>query len=147
VRQQKWAQPAYREAVVKYFKLCRAREEIERLNVEIPRVRTRIHDDTLHVSKVLGDLAVSNPPLCAALRNWWTQRSAVNQKILQRLDEIERFAGFSGKRGVGVRLGSMSDAGGVKDPAPVSEVEDDEVNQQQVHDLEKLVDFIQCITD
>jgi hypothetical protein len=35
IRQQKWTQQAYREATVTYYKLLRAREEIQRLNIEV----------------------------------------------------------------------------------------------------------------
>lgn len=35
IRREKWTQTAYREAAMRYFKLCRAREEIQRLDIEI----------------------------------------------------------------------------------------------------------------
>ncbi|KAJ7094080.1 hypothetical protein B0H15DRAFT_760111, partial [Mycena belliarum] len=37
--------PAYRLAMDRYFRILRAREEIKRLNVEIPRVVTWIRDE------------------------------------------------------------------------------------------------------
>ncbi|KAJ7831313.1 hypothetical protein B0H14DRAFT_2592757 [Mycena olivaceomarginata] len=40
-----WTRPAYWLAMDRYFKILRAREEIKRLNVEIPRVVTWIRDE------------------------------------------------------------------------------------------------------
>ncbi|KAJ7784074.1 hypothetical protein B0H14DRAFT_3095688 [Mycena olivaceomarginata] len=42
VQSRPWTRPAYRLAMDSYFKLCRAREEIQRLNIEIRRVVTWI---------------------------------------------------------------------------------------------------------
>jgi len=159
VRRETWVQPAHREAVTKYFKLCRAQEEIVRLNVEIRRLRTRIHDDTIHVVGVLEDLATGNPPLCAAVRKWWTLRSSVNNKHLQQLDAIERFPGFTGKRGIGRHVGSTLPQGNAEPEcshsAPESihvvsdSIEDMDANTRQEHvqDIERLTDFIERIAD
>ncbi|KAJ7854670.1 hypothetical protein B0H14DRAFT_3449419 [Mycena olivaceomarginata] len=45
VQSRPWTRPAYRLAMDRYFKILRAREEIRRLNVEIPRVVTWIRDE------------------------------------------------------------------------------------------------------
>ncbi|KAJ7151899.1 hypothetical protein C8R43DRAFT_1087929 [Mycena crocata] len=45
VQARPWTRPAYRLAMDRYFKILRAREEIKRLNVEIPRVITWIRDE------------------------------------------------------------------------------------------------------
>lgn len=42
VRTRPWARPAGRMAMDLYFKIQRAKEEIDRLNIEIPRVITYI---------------------------------------------------------------------------------------------------------
>jgi hypothetical protein len=153
VRQDRWAQPAHREAVVKFFKLQRAREEISRLNIEIRCLCTSIHDETVHTNNVLEDLAVSNPALHTAVRSWWTLRSSVNNQHIQRLDKIERLAGFSGQRGTGVRTGSLNPQ--CRDSTPdqycstSQSVEDADAAEQQerAHDSENLVEFICGITD
>lgn len=46
IRDRKWAQPAYREATIKYLTLCRAREELQRLDVEVRRLFTAIDAET-----------------------------------------------------------------------------------------------------
>ncbi|KAJ6592957.1 hypothetical protein B0H19DRAFT_890330, partial [Mycena capillaripes] len=45
VQSRPWTRPAYRLAMDRYFKTLRAREEIKRLNVEIPRMVTWIRDE------------------------------------------------------------------------------------------------------
>ena len=42
IRDYPWAKPAIREGVMSYYKLLCARKEIERLNVEVPRLHTSI---------------------------------------------------------------------------------------------------------
>jgi hypothetical protein len=45
VQSHPWTRPAYQLAMDRYFRILRAREEIKRLNVEIPRVVTWIRDE------------------------------------------------------------------------------------------------------
>jgi hypothetical protein len=54
IRNQPWTQVTRREATVKYFKLCRAEEELTRLNIEIRRLQTSIHDKTTHTTHILS---------------------------------------------------------------------------------------------
>ena len=103
IREQKWTQPAHREAMVKYFKYLRAREEIDRLNVEIRRLWTAIHDEAAQTSRVIGELSVGDPPLAAELRKRWALRSSVNGVHLSRLRRIQSMPGFLGDCSVGVR--------------------------------------------
>ncbi|TDL17784.1 hypothetical protein BD410DRAFT_843337 [Rickenella mellea] len=103
IREQKWTQPAHREAMAKYFKYHRACEEIDRLNVEIRRLWTAIHDEAAQSSRVIGELSVSNPPLAAELRRRWALRSSVNGVHLSRLRRIQSMPGFSGNCSTGVR--------------------------------------------
>ncbi|KAG1792022.1 uncharacterized protein HD556DRAFT_1218165, partial [Suillus plorans] len=93
IRNSDWATPAHREATTKYFKLCRAREEITRLNVEVRRLRTAIHDEELHTSTVIQDLHVSNPQLGNELRRQWRSRMAIDAIHSFRLDRIPGFSG------------------------------------------------------
>ncbi|KAG1895322.1 uncharacterized protein F5891DRAFT_960402 [Suillus fuscotomentosus] len=104
IQDKDWARPAHREATTKYFKLCRAREEIIRLNIEIRRLRTAIHDETIDTSAVIDELLVANPLLAAELKRQWRSRAAINAVHTYRLDQIERLFGFSGISGIGTRL-------------------------------------------
>ncbi|KAG1765193.1 hypothetical protein EV702DRAFT_943802, partial [Suillus placidus] len=99
-----WAKPAHREATTKYFKLCCAREELTRLNVEIRRLRTTIHSEQVQTTAVIEDLCLSDPKLADELQRRWHSRAAINAVHLYRLDHIECLPGFSGVRGVGIRV-------------------------------------------
>ena len=56
IRSELWTQPARREATIKHLEIERAQEEIKRLNLEIRRVRTRIHNEMLHMQSVIDKL-------------------------------------------------------------------------------------------
>ena len=45
IREEPWAKPSGRIAMDQYFKLQRADEEIQRLNIEIPRFLTYMGDE------------------------------------------------------------------------------------------------------
>ena len=146
--------------MVKHFKLCRAREEVMRLNIEIRRLRTFIHHETLHTNKEILHLTNTNPHLAAELKSRWHLRNAINMLHLQRLDSVERSASFTGVRGVGVPVSTptgpnpsddvpceaMTDSGpGVKGYETRNEM--DEAAEDVARDLEKITEFVLAITD
>ena len=55
-----WTKPAHHEAVVKYFKLQHAHEEIQCLDIEICWLCTAIHDEELMVNATIDALLISN---------------------------------------------------------------------------------------
>ena len=63
VQDQEWARPAVCEATTKFFKLCCAKEEIIRINVEMHRLRTAIHDEEKQISITIADLCQTDPLL------------------------------------------------------------------------------------
>ncbi|KAG1731442.1 hypothetical protein EDD22DRAFT_749624, partial [Suillus occidentalis] len=78
IRQVEWSKPAYREASVKFFKLRQAHEEIQRLNIEVRRLRTAIHDEDAQMTATVNTLLDSHLTLGQELQNRWKLRSAVN---------------------------------------------------------------------
>ncbi|KAG1823077.1 hypothetical protein DFJ58DRAFT_673020, partial [Suillus subalutaceus] len=66
-----WTKPAYCEAMVKYFKIRRACEEIQRLNIEIHQLHTAIHDEELKVNATIDALLISNRPVGLELQRQW----------------------------------------------------------------------------
>ncbi|KAF8329665.1 hypothetical protein F5887DRAFT_843779, partial [Amanita rubescens] len=93
---EKWTQQVHREAAVKFFKLCRAREEIARLNVEVQRLESFMQAESDKVATVLMALATNDPPLAAELRHRWKYRSSVNGIHRNRLAELRRMSYFTG---------------------------------------------------
>lgn len=148
--------------MVKHFKLCRAREEITRLNIEICRLRTFIHHETLQTNKVILHLTTTSPHLAAELKSRWHLRNAINTIHLQCLDLVEQSAGFTGVHGIGVPVSTptgpnpsdnilreaMTDCGsGLGGKGYETENEIDEAAADVTHDLEKITEFVLAITD
>ncbi|KAG2337857.1 hypothetical protein BDR05DRAFT_894546, partial [Suillus weaverae] len=97
-----WSKPGHQEATIKFFKLCRARKEITRLNVEVCRLCTAIHNEECHMLTVIQKLQVSDPHLGCELQHQHHSCAAINAMHCYRLDCIKSLTGFSGVRGVGV---------------------------------------------
>lgn len=99
-----WTTPAHREATVKYFKLRRAHEEIQRLNVEVRRLRTAIHDEQVNTIATIDRLLETDRTLAVELKSRYQARAAVNAVHLFRLDQLKSQHAFSGKWDISVRL-------------------------------------------
>ncbi|KAG6373647.1 hypothetical protein JVT61DRAFT_6310 [Boletus reticuloceps] len=123
VRDRIWAKPAVREATAKFFKLCRAKEEIIRLNVEIRRLRTAIHDEEEEVSRTIASMHEVQPLLAAELRRRHQTRAAVNAIHLYRLNLIEEQYGLARRGEIGTRATLTPTANG---PVAQSSAEEDE---------------------
>jgi hypothetical protein len=108
IRRLPWADPARREAMMLYFGIQRAKEEIHRLNIEMRRLVTFMVDDHVnyvkairaHISPSLADL-----PLAHELSTQLEYRSNINRHIVERLLKTTRLAGFSGSLLPGEREG------------------------------------------
>lgn len=101
VQNKPWTRAAEREAAVTYFKLQRSREEILRLNVEMRRLATFIHDSELLMSKLVTTLESTDPALAHQLKRRQTILIALNRVHSRRLLDIEGLAAFSGSTGIG----------------------------------------------
>ncbi|KAG2152785.1 hypothetical protein DEU56DRAFT_868810 [Suillus clintonianus] len=153
IRSSDWSKPGHREATTKYFKLHRAREEITRLNVEVRRLRTAIHDEELGVSDVMQELLVSDPHLACELQRQYRSRLAINAVHCYRLSRIEKLAGFSGAKGVGVRLQRAGQPLGniasfQVNSESLENTDLDAIDQEEQDALtEEMADYLQLIVD
>ncbi|KAJ6614643.1 hypothetical protein B0H10DRAFT_1802889 [Mycena sp. CBHHK59/15] len=68
IREQAWTQPARREAMVLYFGIKRAKEEIQRLNVEISRLITSMLDENVDYYRAIASTLLVDPPLATELQ-------------------------------------------------------------------------------
>ncbi|KAN0087911.1 hypothetical protein V8E55_006532 [Tylopilus felleus] len=84
-----WARLAIHEVMTKFFKLCQAKEEIMRLNVEIRCLRTSIHDEEEEIARTVMDLCQSHLKLASELHHRHQSRAAVNALHIHHLDSIE----------------------------------------------------------
>lgn len=105
IRQFPWAERINRQAMNLYFNVKRAREEIERLNVEIPRTFTALIDRHYDLQFAISSVRSSDPGLAHELQMRWAYEDKVSQRITSRLYDTSQLAGFSGKLAVGKRVG------------------------------------------
>lgn len=68
-----------------HFKLCRAKEEIQRLNVEIRRLITYMHDEELLISEAVEKYSYVDPPLSHQIELYGLRRSRFNDGHRKRL--------------------------------------------------------------
>ncbi|KAJ7626003.1 hypothetical protein FB45DRAFT_677524, partial [Roridomyces roridus] len=98
-----WTRPAYRLQMDAYFKIQRAKEEIKRLNVEIPRVITWIRDENRELKEKEAALRRSGGKTPDEAR--WDQALAVQVRLYRdrrgRFDSshLERFQKLAGNPG------------------------------------------------
>ncbi|KII92056.1 hypothetical protein PLICRDRAFT_677552, partial [Plicaturopsis crispa FD-325 SS-3] len=91
-----WAHPAARLALDLHFKICRAREEIQRLNVEIPRVATHIRDEDRYLQACAVKLQATDPRLAFQVAKHRMEQGRFTAYHLSRLQDIARIPGFTG---------------------------------------------------
>ncbi|KAG1880790.1 hypothetical protein F4604DRAFT_1578517 [Suillus subluteus] len=120
VSQVPWSTPGARSAMDLYFKMCRAQEEISRLNVEIRRLVTSIRDEDNYLRTCEDQLMFLSPALAHQLAIHRNTRGRFNARHLKRLHDISTLPGFSGTLvpGLSARMG-LGESASVPDVIPV----------------------------
>ena len=120
ISQRPWATPAGRLAMDLYFKICRAAEEIKRLNVEIPRVATYIRDEDRYLRACEEQVRAFNPQLAHQITLHRMERGHFNLHHIRRLNDISKLRGFSGTIAPGestdVSVGASASTPNIKAP-------------------------------
>lgn len=96
VSQSPWSSPAARHAMDLSFKMCRAREEISRLNVEVRRLVTYIRDEDNYLRACEDQLKITSPALAHQIAIYRNTRGRFNARHLKRLHDISQLPGFIG---------------------------------------------------
>jgi hypothetical protein len=117
IRTKPWATPEGRFAMDSHFKMLRAHEEINRLNIEIRRFVTFLRDEDRFLQEKEKDVEVSDPALAYQVHVYRMERGRFTAVHLRRLDQISRLSGFSGSLQPGSCLTSESPR---KPPLPAS---------------------------
>jgi hypothetical protein len=144
-----WVKPANRLIATKFFKIQRAWEEIERLNVETQWLHTWLEDEDAHLFRIASEVTERDACLGAELQERYWARKRINDDHRKVLKTLYNLSGFSGKCGRGTRLGHMdvpptsssqsltfssSQAGFIPSDAcedqEIDIMEDDELNEQ-----------------
>lgn len=123
-----------------HFKMERAREEITRLNIEIPRLTTYIRDEEAFLLQREQSLLESDPPLSRQLRLRRLKLIRSNDLHIRRLETLATLPGFCGTIAPGTALdnAAVQQADGYSRPTPPENlgVEEDEEDGDEV-DQEK----------
>ncbi|KAJ7326440.1 hypothetical protein DFH08DRAFT_916887 [Mycena albidolilacea] len=114
VQSRPWTRPAYRLAMDRYFKILRAREEIRRLNVEIPRVVTWIRDENRVLRRKEAELnstegktledTETDRGMAVQVRLYRERRGRFDDTHMQRFWGLAKTPGFTGSVMPGVSL-------------------------------------------
>ncbi|KAG1719409.1 hypothetical protein EDD22DRAFT_791676, partial [Suillus occidentalis] len=91
-----WSSKANREVAGKYFKIIRAREEIERLNIEISRLQRWVEDEDAHLLTTATSLEANQPALAHEIHHLYDKRVRMNNVHRARLQAIYALPGFCG---------------------------------------------------
>ena len=103
IRDKRWSEPAVKETMKAWWRVARAREEIDRCNVEIRRLHTAICDEHRLFDGVLSHMHANNP-LRVAVEQFCRRRTCINASILARVRQVYELPGFSGVKGPGTWL-------------------------------------------
>ncbi|OCH88551.1 hypothetical protein OBBRIDRAFT_734191 [Obba rivulosa] len=88
-----WAVPFNREIAAKYWKIRGAYDELKRLHIEIPRLRTHIQVEFKHAIEICCEM---DPLLAAELQAHYQRLKRVNAVHLRRLNVLTHLRGFHG---------------------------------------------------
>jgi hypothetical protein len=138
VRLKVWAKPASRILMDQHFKMKRAREEILRLNVEIPRLTTCIRDEEAFLLQQEDLLSDTDPPLACQLRLRRLKLIRSNDLHIHRLNKLASLPGFSGSINPGTSVNATAldctdnntnDRDAAQEPSAGEEEEEEEEEQ------------------
>jgi hypothetical protein len=110
ISQRPWATPAARLAMDLHFKICRAKEEIQRLNIEIPRVATYIRDENRYLRACEDQIRIFNPQLAHHIYLHRMERGRFDAHHMHCLTKISRLKGFSGSIAPGQSIDTSAGA-------------------------------------
>lgn len=105
-----WAVAANRQAAVYDLKIKGALAERIRLNTEVRRLATSIHDEEDDFVEVIAATKLTNPLLATELEDIVTRRVRVNNVHRNRIAQIYLLPVFDGDKTLGRRIGRASKA-------------------------------------
>ncbi|KAG6809552.1 hypothetical protein H0H92_015829 [Tricholoma furcatifolium] len=104
VRERAWARPSARLTMDKFFRIERAREEIERLNIEIRRVMTHMRDEEMYLALKEREVARTDPTLAYHVARYREERTRFYPTHRRRFGKLASNPYFSGSLALGTPL-------------------------------------------
>ena len=147
-----WAKPVIRETIKKHLRVCRAREELDRCNIEARRVLTSIHDEDHRFDSILTTLVDQKSDLLGPVQEYCTRRRRVNFLLLGHIQQILGLDGFTGNATTGRRKGCRAVATtGLEQPVlhlqvpgddDLKECDGEEIEDGETDQVDGLLDFV-----
>jgi hypothetical protein len=142
-----WTKPAIRETIKKYLRVCRAREELERCNVEVRRVLTSIRDEDHQFGRAIQRLKDQKSGILGPVIEYCTHRRRVNSLLLGHIRQIFDLDGYTGSKLAGCKRGSRAEGGKGTDNAAYDNEDfggDDgeEIDEGEMNLVDGLLDFV-----
>lgn len=109
VRNQPWACPSGRKAMDLWFKMERAKEEIQRINVQGRRLATYLRDRQVHLAARETAVREREPGLAHQIKLYANVRGRADMSLRHTLQDITLLRGFTGNFSPGVRKLPPSD--------------------------------------
>jgi len=104
IRLRPWAKPAAQVAMDSFFKLEHAREEIERLNIEIRRVLTHMRDEDNFLRYKESVVQPTDPSLAHQIYIHRMEKGRFTEIHRKRFSQLLRLPGFTGNLSYGVSI-------------------------------------------
>lgn len=150
IQDKRWAELAVRETMKQNLRIKRAKEEVERCNIEIRRVSTAIVDEHHMFDIHLARLQDKANPIYGAVLEHVELRRKVNFQILAHFEMTYALKGFTGNQIPGVCKGSFQPPqSSVLVNAAMTELDKDdeddgdfEISNEGSGDIGGLVDYI-----
>lgn len=100
-----WATPAARQLMDTHFKIQRAKEEIQRLNIEIRRFVTYMKDEKEFLVKKEQEVRLVDPDMAFFVRRYRHQRGRFDEMHMKRFVALQKKLGvrFTGTLVPGIR--------------------------------------------
>jgi hypothetical protein len=83
-----WASKGNREVANNFFKIQRAHEEVQRLNVEVTRLSAWVDHEDAHLKSTFESLAESDPVLSREISHMYEERKRVNDVHRRRIHAL-----------------------------------------------------------
>jgi hypothetical protein len=96
ITQRLWARPQSRILMDQHFKIIRAREEIKRVNIEIRRVVTYLHDEDKYLRVMENEVAKSNILISHQIKRLRIKTMRFKDLHMRKFLKLESTPGFSG---------------------------------------------------
>lgn len=147
IMEKPWAKPVVREGMSEFFKLLGAKDELERLHVEIKRLLTKMKEEEDYYAEAVRQAHPSHPELALQIQLHGMERHQFHIIHRKRLKGIQKLKGFDRQNihffqpGVGVRRQTASAVeeynsaeGDVRDTNASDDEDEDEEEEEEFDD-------------